>query len=246
MVEAESNTSETGPSFSETLEGEDVPSIKSSLPIDIHHPLIQGALSVVMCFVLFIFSFIWRSCTDALTLVRFLNKPPPGRTSPEALCINAPDAPQPAPDAPQPAASSPRRCARFQPEQTCTRPELQVPDLAFHPRHNSTSIFNVRNHTNHSIVVEDSSFVFVPDVNSFIDANDVTSSLNFLTASSVHIIRFLFYILRFFPTFSKVSFLRDGPSALILRVRVGLNLRVEIPPELFELPSPPTVNDTVF
>ena len=214
MVEAESKTSETGPSFSETLEGEDVPpSIKSSLPIDIHHPLVQGALSVIMCFVVIIFSFIWRSCTDALNLVRFLNKPQPCRTTPEALCTNgldatppAPDAPQPAPDAPQPAASSPRRCARFQPEQTCTRPELQVPDYAFHPRHNSTSIFNVRNHTNHSIVVEDSSFVFVPDVNSFIDANDVTSSLNFFTASSVHIIRFLFYIVRSSQSFQKSPF----------------------------------------
>ena len=193
----------------------------------------------------FIFSFIWRSCTDALNFVRFLNKPSPCHTSPEALCTNGLDATPPAPDAPQPAASR-GRCARFQPEQTCTVPELQVPDYAFHPRHNSTSIFNVRNHTNHSIVVEDSSFVFVPDVNSFIDANDVTSSLNFFTASSVHIIRFLFYIVRFFPIFSKVSFLRDGPSALILRVRVGLNLKVEIPPQLFKLPSPPTVNDTVF
>ena len=115
MVEAESNTSETGPSFSETLEGEDVPSIKSSLPIDIHHPLIQGALSVVMCFVLFIFSFIWRSCTDALTLVRFLNKPPPGRTSPEALCINAPDAPQPAPDAPNQPQAVPAGVLGFNP-----------------------------------------------------------------------------------------------------------------------------------
>ena len=82
MIESDSETLETGPSVSdlyETLEGEDAPpSIQSSTPIDIHNSLVQGALTVIMCFVVFIFSFILRSCTDALNLVRFLNKPSPG------------------------------------------------------------------------------------------------------------------------------------------------------------------------